>query len=514
MFSDFYSCVSRRCTPTTVAHAHAHPLCAHPQQLCARSYIVPSCREIDVEEIVTKSIGAVTFTTSIIETIELAYPCNGDSADAAAKQARCAAWNVTVEQTGVQCRCSHAVMYYVKGVEKMGVAFEHAYTTTENVNGGLAGSSAVQGEKLDTKVHWSNGTEHECTPPRPALAPAPRDQASGSGTAHAPRGPLPGSARPQAPSRRVRSAVAAVRGRRPHERGVLTPRRTDPAGEEILLTLEELISLNRQGFDLDSLNDDVQQDARDVANMPYFRTTGMKVTVDLKYDNKMNGKAVANNNDIDATVDVEAAGGWAGAGPQVFFVQAPSYDADGARSAEKMIRYRQGVEVVFRASGLVYAFDTQHFMNTLLSAYLFLAFAVYVMDFVTFNLLPNGISKVLYAKRAERVSKLHTFAQLGLKAAVAVKDFKSLDYDEQGFIDVKNLVSVFGGIPTIGKEQALLIAQTIIRAADTDTNLKEREPPSACTQARQPTLTVRPTSPPIDPCRAGAHLLQRVHDAL
>ena len=168
-----------------------------------------------------------------------------------------------------------------------------------------------------------------------------------------------------------------------------------------MLTLEELISLNRQGFDLDSLNDDVQQDARDVANMPYFRTTGMKVTVDLKYDNKMNGKAVANNNDIDATVDVEAAGGWAGAGPQVFFVQAPSYDADGARSAEKMIRYRQGVEVVFRASGLVYAFDTQHFMNTLLSAYLFLAFAVYVMDFVTFNLLPNGISKVLYAKRAE-----------------------------------------------------------------------------------------------------------------
>jgi len=130
--------------------------------------------------------------------------------------------------------------------------------------------------------------------------------------------------------------------------------------------------------------------------------------------------------------------------------------------------------VVFRASGLVYAFDTQHFMNTLLSAYLFLAIAVFVMDFVTFNLLPNGISKVLYAKRAERVSKLHTFAQLGLKAAVAVKDFKSLDYDGQGFIDVKNLVSVFGGIPTIGKEQALLIAQTIIRAADTDTNLQGR----------------------------------------
>ena len=244
---------------------------------------------------------------------------------------------------------------------------------------------------------------------------------------------------------------------------------------DILLTLEELISLNRQGFSLDSLNDDVRQDLRGLANMPYFRTTGMKVTVDLKYDNKKNGKAVMNNNDVDATVQVEAAGGWAGAGPQVFYVQAPSYDTDGAKSAEKMTRYRQGVEVVFRAAGLVYGFDLQHFMNTLLAAYLFLAIAVFVMDFITFNCLPNGVSKVLFAKRAERVSKLHTFAQLGLKAAVAVKDFKSLDYDEQGFIDVKHLVSVFGGIPTIGKEQALLIAQTIMRAADTDTNLQERD---------------------------------------
>ena len=52
---------------------------------------MPSCRELDVEEIVTKSIGAVTFTTSIIETIELAYPCNAGGADATAKQARCAA---------------------------------------------------------------------------------------------------------------------------------------------------------------------------------------------------------------------------------------------------------------------------------------------------------------------------------------------------------------------------------------------------------------------------------------
>ena len=45
--------------------------------------------------------------------------------------------------------CVDRETYYVKGVEKMGVAFEHAYKTTEKVNGGLAGSSAVLGEKLE-----------------------------------------------------------------------------------------------------------------------------------------------------------------------------------------------------------------------------------------------------------------------------------------------------------------------------------------------------------------------------
>ena len=169
VFSDTFSCVPPLSRPPATVACGRVP----SQQLCAHRYIMPSCRELDVEEIVTKSIGAVTFTTSIIETIELAYPCNAGSADAAAKQARCAAWNVTVEQSGVQCRCSHSEVYYVKGIERMGVAFEHAYTTTEKVNGGLAGSSAVVGEKLDTKVHWGNGTEHECTPRHLALPRQP-----------------------------------------------------------------------------------------------------------------------------------------------------------------------------------------------------------------------------------------------------------------------------------------------------------------------------------------------------
>lgn len=69
---------------------------------------------------------------------------------------------------------------------------------------------------------------------------------------------------------------------------------------------------------------------------------------------------------------------------------------------------------------------------------------------------------------------MHSFAQLGLRAAVAVKDFKALDVDDQGFVEVKDLVSVFGSIPSVSKDEAMMMAQTIMRAADRDTSLQGR----------------------------------------
>ena len=50
-----------------------------------------------------------------------------------------------------------------------------------------------------------------------------------------------------------------------------------------------------------------------------------------------------------------------------------------------------------------------------------------LMDAVAFYLLPNGISTVLQGKRSERISKRQTFAQLGLRAAIAVDWYYKLD---------------------------------------------------------------------------------------
>ena len=179
----------------------------------------------------------------------------------------------------------------------------------------------------------------------------------------------------------------------------------------MIMPLKELIALNSQGYRLDTKNPDAQTDPNpsDGDGQPFFRVTGMKLRVDIVYDNlNKDGTAGVANKDVDATIRVSADGGWAGPGAQIFYMEAPSVVDENTRSYAKMERYRQGVEVVFVAAGLVYWFDYQHLITVLTGAYLFLAIAVVIMDFIAFNLLPNGVSKVLYAKRAERVSKVRS----------------------------------------------------------------------------------------------------------
>ena len=335
-------------------------------------YQKPACRALEPEEAVTKSIGAVSFTTSVIETIELAWKCTdgtGDDPDARKKQQACndaenKGTSIGIEYSSVngvaerQCKCLIRETYYVKGVEKMGIAFEHGYTTTAEA-GSLNGGSETKGSGLSTEI---GGKTY------------------------------------------------------------------DGGKDRIIMPLEELIALNSQGRALDSSNADAGLDGRSGKDgAPFFRVTGMKLRVDIVYDNlNKDGTAGIANKDVDAKIKVTAEGGWAGPGAQIFIMEAPSFDAaSGTNSYAKMERYRQGVEVVFVAAGLVYWFDYMHLITVFAGAYIFLAIAVVIMDFIAFNVLPNGVSKVLYAKRAERVSKVRSHRSpslfLGLSLIIGLR---------------------------------------------------------------------------------------------
>ena len=65
--------------------------------------------------------------------------------------------------------------------------------------------------------------------------------------------------------------------------------------------------------------------------------------------------------------------------------------------------------------------------------------AAFAIDTVVFDLLPNGVSAVLSNKRAERISRQQTFAQMALRSALGALWFRSLDKDASGFIEREEL---------------------------------------------------------------------------
>ena len=416
-------------------------------------YVVPSCRGLQVEEVATKGIGALTVTTSVIESTNLGFAC-ADVDDIINRtvswRTRCAEIGAAIVQTGLQCECETSETFYTKGVEELEIAFEHSYSTTSRVTVPLGsgrhlhGSStaATDGVLPTTRITFPNA-------------------AAAAAAGYTP------------------SAAAAANNRFTLQNGGASV--VSMGGRDIHLPLGALISLGQPSDSTDTLALDAtniwvnQTDARTGMqnNKPMFRTTGMQVTVEIVYDNMVKwgiGEFEMPSSNVTAQVEVSIEkAAWAGSGPQVLYTQTPRFDAQGSVSYEKLTRYRQGVVIVFRPSGRLYAVDIVHLMTVIATLVIFTRIPSQIIDFLLFVVLPylpccGSLSKVYSIKRAEHVSRVRSFAQLGLKAAVAVEDFKCLDVDDRGFIEVKDLASVFGKIPTIDKSNALLIGQAIMRA--------------------------------------------------
>lgn len=177
-------------------------------------YRQPECRALQPEEVVTKGVDSIAFTTSMISTVELGWRC-GTTASAAAKEAECAAFGVNVSTDGVQCSCVHSSTFYVKGVERMQLAFEHRYEASSKVGSihgvsnqescarraaGALSSAACTDHPLDTTVDF--GT------PEASAAAALSSLATG----------LDG-ARPSPPPPNTNAAHAPPRARAPRHLG-------------------------------------------------------------------------------------------------------------------------------------------------------------------------------------------------------------------------------------------------------------------------------------------------------
>ena len=64
------------------------------------------------------------------------------------------------------------------------------------------------------------------------------------------------------------------------------------------------------------------------------------------------------------------------------------------------------------------------------------------------------------------MSKTRSFAQYGLRAASCIKSFQTLDFNGNGYLEVKDLVGPLASVKGISRKQALEVAQTILKVAD------------------------------------------------
>ena len=300
-------------------------------------YQVPACLALSENELVTKGVNMLSFTTSVIETEEWRWRCGGSSHDE--RHAACEQHGglVTSNHGGVigQCHCVSSTTYYARGVENLVIAIDHAFYASLRPAGGsslLSNTAELNGV--------SNVAACANMPPSPP------------GSDAEPCAVHPLDTRYTFPDGRTRRFTA---------------------GETVLIPLYDLISLSTGSRDLDSANHQANADcraqpscrerlpagedwadaaARDAAmQYPRYRTTGMRLTVDLLYTNRAGyydsprpfTPAPMFYSEVDCKINVtHEVVGWAGMGPQTFITSMPLRNAtDGVEESTKLTRYCQ-----------------------------------------------------------------------------------------------------------------------------------------------------------------------------
>ena len=313
-------------------------------------------------------------------------------------------------QSNGQCVCTTSKMIYPVGVDEVHVAFSHRYTTSDAF--GWWGSS---------------------------LSPADTDIGTDSTV------------------------------KRPHGRGDTSDAFFE-SGRAINFTLGQW--LDAANVSLDDINYKL---AGSVAGEhPRVRTSGVTVTVTATYDNTgPGGKPEYHRRKVSSSVDVEAElASWAGAGPITHFETYPT-EAWGNQTFEKFYRYRQGVRFQFRGAGVVYRMEWLYLVNTLVASLVLLSTANTIATFFALYCM-KSVSQMIRFDTREKFSVDGRNAELGMKAAIAAAQFDRLDADDNGMIEIEDLVRSFARIPGVEFEHAAAIAQLVLNISnDEDEDVDE-----------------------------------------
>ena len=375
------------------------------------NYSNPTCVKMHPWEISVKG-NPVHVTTAVLETRETAWPCTSATSDATAA-AVCSARSGTVMiEDGTQCVCTSSRTLYPVGVEKMILAFEHQ----------------VEADLEETRFSNVEGS---------SSTPAGEDGAI---------------------TTTIESYDASTHA-------VFAP------GETIKLSVEQWLAAAGVS-DINAPNTDIGSvDLADGVSKPRFRTCGLRVDIQIDFTNKdgETNEPLYDSKRIHATVTTSAATElWAGNGAKTVYEVYPS-GAHGAMTYDKVFVYRQGVAFHFRTSGLFYKFDAQYVVLVLVSALVLLALAKLVATQVAMYMMP-GISTMIQHRTREVFDVNARLAEIGMKAALASLQFRGLDVNGNGVLQVDDLVATYATMHGVTAEEAIAVAKLVFAAADDETD--------------------------------------------
>ena len=382
------------------------------------------CRALMAAELTRKTPTSVFYTSAFVETVLKGWPCAEDVANGTRRQACVAGGGDYFGRRNGLCGCQTQAVVYPLALEEMILGFDHSFDTEDD---GWFGSSAL-GKYARNLSQTVSGAA--------ALAGAEA----------------------------MWSDVRFANG----------TRRRFEAGETIELPLSEWLAA--ANVSLDTPNERVRADGSS-GGRPPRRTTGVSLRVDVVYSNidEETGRAVIGKRSVHATINVSAAAStWTQDGQDSNWIVLPRRPRSTPSEMHLVERKRMGVLVQFHVSGKIFKFSLPVVVQVVVSAVVMIGAAKLLADAVAFYLLPNGQSTVLRNKRQEMVSKRSEFAEIGMKAALAARFYRSFDPDNNGSIEPVDIVRAFAqvvrsdGEPWVSWEQAHAIAHMILDDADTD----------------------------------------------
>ena len=198
---------------------------------------------------------------------------------------------------------------------------------------------------------------------------------------------------------------------------------------------------------------------------PHLRTTGLTLNVVMEYSNFQPGLNLEFTHDVDVTVKVKVPNKlWTSTGPKTTYVVQP-YGTSVGKYYHRVIDYPQNINVNFQDIGYAVALDINYLISVAVNIIVLVGVWKAIMDFVVFNLQPNGVSTVLKNKREEVTNRQRAFAELGLKAAIQVGQFNRLDDNNNGRVKLADLTAVFGKLEHVDRSKAMQIAKTVMKSA-------------------------------------------------